>query len=99
MRAPAIVGNCIFPSSFIGFVPTQASVAGEVDSRYALTAPNAMPRPECRSAGLKSMKQSSCAAFGLAVKPPAEPCYPSEADLAMRKHRPRRGLARDEVRH
>ena len=44
--------------------------------------PNAMPRPECRSAGLKSMKPSSCAAFGLAVELPEEsatagsgPCY------------------------
>lgn len=45
--------------------------------------------PERRSAGPKSMKPSSCAAFGLAVKPPAEfatagcgPCYAKSTDVA-----------------
>jgi hypothetical protein len=52
MRASAIVESCIFPSSFgLGVVPTQGSVAGEVDSRYALIAieRDAAPRvSECR---------------------------------------------------
>ena len=51
MRASAIVRSCIFPSSLPGVVPTQGSVAGEVDSRYALIAieRDAAPRvSECR---------------------------------------------------
>jgi hypothetical protein len=51
----------------LGFLPTHASARDT-----SALPPNAMPRPERRSAGLKSMKASSCAAFGLAVKPPAE---------------------------
>ena len=46
MRAFAIVGNCIFPFvlAALGFAPTHASVAGEVDSRYALIVKHTSPR-------------------------------------------------------
>src|SRR5216683_6092134 len=45
MRAFAIVGNCIFPFvlAALGFAPTHASVAGEVDSRYALIVKHTSP--------------------------------------------------------
>ena len=68
MRASAIVGNCIFLSSLPGSVSCQLMPPSlEKSTRDTPSSPpNAMPRPECRSAGLKSMKQSSCAAFGLA---------------------------------
>jgi hypothetical protein len=71
--APAIVGNCIFPSS-LGSVSCQLMPPSlEKSTRDTpLSPPNAMPRPERPSAGLKLMKQSSRAAFGLAVKLPAE---------------------------
>jgi hypothetical protein len=41
----------------LGFVPTHASARDT-----SALPPNAMPRPERRSAGLKSMKPSSCVA-------------------------------------
>ena len=45
MRAFAIVGNCIFPFvlAALGFAPNHASVAGEVDSRYALIVKHTSP--------------------------------------------------------
>jgi hypothetical protein len=57
---------------------------------------NAMPRPECRSAGLKSMKQSSCAALVWRLSY-LQSLRPLEADLAMQRHRRRRGTVTDEV--
>jgi hypothetical protein len=58
------------------------SVAGAVDSRYACIAAERDAAPRVSECRLKSMKQSSCAAFGLAVELPAEsaiagsgPCY------------------------
>ena len=98
MRASAIVGSCIFPSSLPGSVSCQLKAPSlEKSTRDTPSSPsNAMPRPECRSAGLKSMKQSSCAAFGLAAKLPAEsaaagsgPCY-AKAQTSPRD-RERRG--------
>src|SRR3982074_3592580 len=50
---------------------------------------------ECRP---KSMKQSSCAAFGLAVKLPAEACYRLQRTLLCKNHRRRRRIVSDEVR-
>jgi hypothetical protein len=67
-------------------VPTQGSVAGEVDSRYALIAieRDAAPRvSECRP--------EIDEAIELYLLPP-------EADLAMQTHRRRRGIVSDEVR-
>jgi hypothetical protein len=69
-----------------GVVPTQGSVAGEVDSRYALIAieRDAAPRvSECRP--------EIDEAIELYLLPP-------EADLAMQTHRRRRGIVSDEVR-
>ena len=94
----AIVRSCIFPSSLPGSESCQLKAPSlEKSTRDTPSSlSNAMPRPECRSAGLKSMKQSSCAAFGLAVKLPAEsaaagsgPCY-AKAQTSPRD-RERRG--------
>src|SRR6195256_2822219 len=54
MRASAIVGNCIFPSSLPGSVSCQLMPPSlEKSTRDTPAAPpNAMPCPECWSAGL-----------------------------------------------
>jgi hypothetical protein len=56
MRAFAIVGNCIFPFvlAALGFAPTHASVAGEVDSRYALIVKHTSPRNLSDEVGFRS---------------------------------------------
>jgi Homeodomain-like domain len=84
MRASAIVGSCIFPSSLPGSVSCQLKAPSlEKSTRDTPSSPsNAMPRPECRSAGLKSMKQSSCAAFGLAVKLTRDDAFVASAHRA-----------------
>ena len=88
--------RCFVVRARVCQVPTHASVAEKSTRDTPSSPPNAMPRPECRSAGLKSMKQSSCAAFGLAVRLPAEsataesgPCY-AKAQTSPRD-RERRG--------
>ena len=52
MRAFAIVGNCIsFVLAGLGFVPTHASVVGEVDSRHALVATECDAAPRVLECG------------------------------------------------
>jgi len=84
IRASAIAGNLYV--SFVSFVPTHASVAGEVDSRYTRIAVERDAAP--RASTCRPEIDGSHRAVQLLVWPLShlQSLLPPEADLAMRKH-------------
>jgi hypothetical protein len=98
MGASAIVGNCIFPSSLPSSVSCQLLSPTLEKSTLAIR-PHRRRRDAAHRAtecGPEFDETIDCAALAWRLSY-LQSLLPPEADLAMRKHRRRRGIVSDEV--